>query len=428
MHYLSNDVSRSKQRSSQYQNYLSKGSHLTLAEIPDSLYSGIAAFLRNQSVLLVAREQRTNKSSKSTVFNKTKLYSRPQDGSMNWVRNLRQANAPQRVPGAGRRLGLPLPATAGGVVGGGGQPAAAADTIDPWAFYGGNIAAACLATNDAVVERERGTEGNEEQQQDGKTEENRRQRTNRRLTAWQSRERKRIEIKVLQERQSELKGRNEELNRENEQLKLVIKAARKRIGANNPLTPAPVDMPTSATTTATFNSPTMSGATRTTPTLTTSMAAKRLTRMQPTTENLPFPYHGLAPPPGRDLPTLSGPSRTPDYPSFLFEQPRTNIFQGENFLRRTGMLGLTRFAPLIRGSQPQHHQQSLPAARAGQGCFILASTMAAPPQQKVDIPLFRAITKMPSKRKGLDDHALSSNKKSPARRKKSELSSSLSTK
>jgi hypothetical protein len=85
-----------------------------------------------------------------------------------------------------------------------------------------------------VKRGERGIEGNEEQQQDKQAEEKRRQRASRRLTAWQSRERKRIEIEVLQERKTELKGRNEELTRENEQLQLVInhlkkKAATKRI-------------------------------------------------------------------------------------------------------------------------------------------------------------------------------------------------------
>jgi hypothetical protein len=151
-------------------------------------------------------------------------------------RNVRQGNAPQQVPGAGRGFGdPPLSATMEGVVGGGGQPAASTDNMDACGLYGGNVAAACLATNDTVVKRgERGIEGNEEQQQDKQAEEKRRQRASRRLTAWQSRERKRIEIEVLQERKTELKGRNEELTRENEQLKLVInhfnkKAATKRI-------------------------------------------------------------------------------------------------------------------------------------------------------------------------------------------------------
>jgi hypothetical protein len=103
-----------------------------------------------------------------------------------------------------------------------------------WRLYGGNVAAACLATNDTVVKREgRGPEGNEKQQQQ-QDEEKRRQRASNRLTGWQSRERKRIVIEVLQDRKTALKGRNEELNRENEQLKLVInhlnkKAATKRI-------------------------------------------------------------------------------------------------------------------------------------------------------------------------------------------------------
>jgi hypothetical protein len=159
---------------------------------------------------------------------------------MNQGRNVRQKNATQQVPGAGGGFaGPPLSPTAEVVVGAGGQPAVT-DTMDPWGFYVGNVAAACLATNEAIVKRgERGTEGKEEPQQQQRKdeqaeEEKLRQRASSRVIAWQSRERKRIVIEVLQERQTELKGRNHELNRENEQLKLAIshlkkKAATKRL-------------------------------------------------------------------------------------------------------------------------------------------------------------------------------------------------------
>jgi len=90
--------------------------------------------------------------------------------------------------------------------------------IDPWFLYGGNIAAACQATN-AVVDVHHRTKDEEKAVED---EEKKRQRANSRLTAWQSRERKRIEFEVLQERESELKKRNQELQQENEKLKIII--------------------------------------------------------------------------------------------------------------------------------------------------------------------------------------------------------------
>jgi hypothetical protein len=91
----------------------------------------------------------------------------------------------------------------------------AADGLDPLAMmYGGNIAAACKATNQCV------TEG-KEQELDA-NEEKKRQRASNRLAAWQSRERKRIEFEVMKERKAELEKQNEDLKRENEQLGRVI--------------------------------------------------------------------------------------------------------------------------------------------------------------------------------------------------------------
>ena len=86
---------------------------------------------------------------------------------------------------------------------------------DPWALYGGNIAAACRATNESVVtSRQEDTDDDKEKQ---------RQRASNRLTAWQSRERKRIEFEVMQERKAELTRKNAELKKENEQIRLLIR-------------------------------------------------------------------------------------------------------------------------------------------------------------------------------------------------------------
>jgi hypothetical protein len=100
-----------------------------------------------------------------------------------------------------------------------------ADDSDPLAvMYGGNIAAACEATNQSV------NEGKEEELDADK--EKKRQRASNRLTAWQSRERKRIELEVMKERKAELTKQNEDLQRENEQLRRVIQQVKeaKRIG------------------------------------------------------------------------------------------------------------------------------------------------------------------------------------------------------
>ena len=95
------------------------------------------------------------------------------------------------------------------------QSQQAADGFDPFAMmYGGNIAAACAATNQSVTE-------SKEQELDA-GEEKKRQRASNRLTAWQSRERKRIEFEVMKDRKANLTKQNEDLKRENEQLQRVI--------------------------------------------------------------------------------------------------------------------------------------------------------------------------------------------------------------
>jgi hypothetical protein len=100
-----------------------------------------------------------------------------------------------------------------------------ANGFDPLAMmYGGNIAAACEATNQSV------SEGKD--QELNADEEKKRQRASNRLTAWQSRERKRIEFEVMKDRKAELTKRNEDLKMENEQLGRVVQQIKeaKRLG------------------------------------------------------------------------------------------------------------------------------------------------------------------------------------------------------
>ncbi len=82
-------------------------------------------------------------------------------------------------------------------------------------LYGGNIAVACKATNAEVAQKskEASVSGNEE---------NQRKKAASRIVAWQSRERKRIEMEVLQEWQVELARRNDDLKSENERLRLLV--------------------------------------------------------------------------------------------------------------------------------------------------------------------------------------------------------------
>jgi hypothetical protein len=101
-------------------------------------------------------------------------------------------------------------------------------TIDPWFLYGGNVAAACQATNEVAGTSHQYSSKDEEQRsrkvaiEEEVNDEKVRQRAHSRLTAWQSRERKRIEFEVLQERQTELKSRKVQLQQQNNYLKQVI--------------------------------------------------------------------------------------------------------------------------------------------------------------------------------------------------------------
>lgn len=97
-------------------------------------------------------------------------------------------------------------------------------------IYARNIAAACEAANhEAAQKQKETTKGDDEEIQ--------RKRATSRITAWQSRERKRIEMEVLQERQVELTRRNADLKSENEQLRLLILNLKSVVA--NPVAPRP---------------------------------------------------------------------------------------------------------------------------------------------------------------------------------------------
>jgi hypothetical protein len=283
-------------------------------------------------------------------------------------------------------------------VGAGVGQASTSDKFDPWAFYGGNVAAACLATNDAVVEPQR-TEGT------GEDEEKKRLRANSRLTAWQSREKKRIEVEFLQERQAELKGRNEDLQKENSQLEHVIdrlKAA-KQLGVSAHQLVVPQHTATSALRLPPMNQNASSAALN--PSTATSSAAN-LARIQHT-ENLLFSYLGFAA--QRDLPRLLSSSRSPDPCFLLFPQQQQDNrlpFHG-GFLDSNGVVAPTVFAPLQRQSMQQQQQQQPPCS----GLPFNLSLMA-PQARQVDVPLYRTVPKKSNKRKGnaSDDEASSTRK------------------
>jgi hypothetical protein len=93
-------------------------------------------------------------------------------------------------------------------------------------MYSGNIAAACEAANQEVVQKH-----NDHPKDDD--EEIQRKKAASRIVAWQSRERKRIEMEVLQERSAELTRRNAKLKSENDRLKLLI--AHLKAVASNPV-------------------------------------------------------------------------------------------------------------------------------------------------------------------------------------------------
>jgi hypothetical protein len=284
----------------------------------------------------------------------------------------------------------------------GGQ--SAADVIDPWVLYGGNVAAACQATNLAVVDQQQ-EEGNI-----GEDDDKRRQRASSRLTAWQSRERKRIEFEVLQERQTELKGRNIVKQRENEQLKLLIEClkATKRPGE---ALPEPMPAPNTAAPVVHqgLNLASIAGAT-------SNAYHQNLARRQHT-ENLLFPYPGANR--RRDLPHLfaTPPNRGGFDSSMLFQQnTRMPLVQGNGFLTNNDIVTPTVFAPLTRRQPMEQQQPSL------SGLPFNLSSLLNPTEEKVNIPLFRAISKRPSsKRKGEKEEG--SPKKAPRTEKKRPLSS-----
>jgi hypothetical protein len=165
--------------------------------------------------------------------------------------------------------------------------------------------------------------------------------------------------------------------------------------------PAPLDhVPTThsaiTTTTPAFNFPTMS-VWGTTPTLTTSMAVNRLSRiLQPTTTEklVCFTYHG------RDLPTLAFRATTTTSITQVscFNNKGRTSFRDQAFEDALICLISPDWGEdRNRNNTSKHCQQQQQGAL---GSFNRSSLMAgAPPKQNVDILLFRGAitTKTPSK-------------------------------
>jgi hypothetical protein len=93
-------------------------------------------------------------------------------------------------------------------------------------LYGGNIAAACEASNEETAQKLKESSKNDAEDQ------HLQKKKAARIIAWQSRERKRIEIEVLQETQAELLHRNSELKYKNAQLRLIIDAIKSALPEN----------------------------------------------------------------------------------------------------------------------------------------------------------------------------------------------------
>ena len=92
--------------------------------------------------------------------------------------------------------------------------------VNPWSLYEGtNIATACAAAN---AEGEGHDVDDATSTHSEESEKKRRRRASNRLIAWQSRERKRIELEALQERKEDLESRNVGLRTENENLRSII--------------------------------------------------------------------------------------------------------------------------------------------------------------------------------------------------------------
>ncbi|KAL3915024.1 MAG: hypothetical protein SGILL_005840 [Bacillariaceae sp.] len=102
-------------------------------------------------------------------------------------------------------------------------------SVQPTGLYEGNIAAACEAANQEAAQKQN------ESPQEQEDENIRRKKAASRITAWQSRERKRIEMEVLQERKADLTQRNSDIRSENEHLRMLI--ARLKTVIANPSAP-----------------------------------------------------------------------------------------------------------------------------------------------------------------------------------------------
>jgi hypothetical protein len=324
-------------------------------------------------------------------------------------------------------------------------------TLDPWALYGGNIAAACRATNSSVTEQE--AHKGDDIDTDA---EKHRQRASSRLTAWQSRERKRIEFEVLQERKEELNERNLRLERENEHIKVLIeqlKAAPDLFGtdavnlysprfaphAGSPLVANRTNISSGSALlpmNSSFSSSTAPSRAAATSSFNPSLVAANLARMQhtaPQQESLLFPlyhHHGTSSRPCSFFPGTTtrtssnssssvrrggladAPSRPP---SLLLSAAQNTRLPIQRYLGGNDIIAPTVFAPLQRGGQQQHqcqpmheqyHQQQQQQQHLQQGMhfasglpFNLSSLMTHPPSDgAIDVPLFRTVHQQ--KRKG----------------------------
>ena len=216
---------------------------------------------------------------------------------------------------------------------------------DPWSLYGGNIAAACRATNEAVV--------HERQEEADDDKEKQRQRASNRLTAWQSRERKRIEFEVMQERKVELTRKNAELTKENTQMRLLIRRIKALNDSGNGCMGVAVSQVTA---------------------LQGSAAAASIPRLD-TPAGYFYPFTGTHP--NNELPPFSGGNRSTQL-----------MFRNIEQQRNEGMVAPTVFAPIARS----HMQTSMQ---------LPLGNFQGPAQglDSLDVPYFRTMVPPASKRK-----------------------------
>jgi hypothetical protein len=234
------------------------------------------------------------------------------------------------------------------------------DDFDPFS-YGGNIAAACAATNQSI------SEGKE--QELNADEEKKRQRASNRLTAWQSRERKRIEFEVMKERKAEITKKNEDLKRENEQLRLLIQKVKegKRVGGG-----AACTQQATPTTTAANQQHSVLAA--------SNLAAAKL-KLQQQQDKMRFPLFPAS-------------NMRRELPPHLMSLPVGMLQQhgASNAPYIQQGVGQTIFAPLER-QQQQHLQHQLHQA------FQLGNLNTNAPDIASQMPYFRTLAHLSSTKK-----------------------------